>query len=356
MRLMDQKLNDVLEAVLLECAQRAPAPLYAAEYADTARIPRGQLDDALDRLRLGGLVKLTDWVQGRGQGYVLTPQGAEVTTTPRLLDDVRRNGVAAEPVPAPLRAERPDERANPWERGEAARKVLLEPRRPVVTATIIVLNLLVFLAGVALAIQRQAPVGKYLTGANDLQVARVLHDIGGLIYLDLLVHEWWRLLSSAFVHIGLLHLLLNMYFLYAVGSTMEIVFGPIRYIGLYLTGALAGGAAVSVARTPSLVAGASGALCGLLAANIVWLFFKRSHLPPNVAAAWMRNLVINAVLIIGISLIPGISAAGHFGGAVGGAVFTLPFLWERYRQGWGRWLGLAGLVMAALARRCGWGV
>src|SRR5262249_2902427 len=112
------------------------------------------------------------------------------------------------------------------------------------------------------------------------------------------------------------------------------------------TAALAGGAAVSLARTPGLVAGASGALCGLLAANIVWLFFKRAHLPPNIAASWMRNLVINAVLIIGISLIPGVSAAVHCGGAVGGAGFTLPFLWERYRQGWRRWFGLAGMILA----------
>src|SRR5262249_51632396 len=130
---MDQKLNDVLEAVLLECAQRAPAPLYAAEYADTMRIPRSQLDDALDRLRLAGLVRLTDWVQGRGQAYVLTPQGAEVTSAPRLLADVRRNGVAAAPVPAPLRAEVAEKRTSAWDRGEAVRKVLLEPGRPVVT-------------------------------------------------------------------------------------------------------------------------------------------------------------------------------------------------------------------------------
>src|SRR5262249_16924630 len=93
-------------------------------------------------------------------------------------------------------------------------------------------------------------------------------------------------------------------------------------------------------------AGASGALCGILAALIVWVFINRGHLPPQIASAWMRSLTINAVLIIGISLLPGISAAGHLGGAVGGAVFTLPFLWERYRTGWRRWVGLAGMLLA----------
>src|SRR5437667_7443287 len=98
---MDQPTNHLLEAVLQECARVAPAPLYPSEYADSARIPRGQLDDVLDRLRLGGLVKLTDWTQGLGQGYTLTPAGADVAGSPSSLDKLRRNGVAALPAPAP---------------------------------------------------------------------------------------------------------------------------------------------------------------------------------------------------------------------------------------------------------------
>src|SRR5207244_5323779 len=129
-------------------------------------------------------------------------------------------------------AEKSDGRPSPWERGEAVRRAFLEPRRPIVTFTLILLNVLVFLAGVAWAIQKKAPVGKYLTGANDAQAVEIVHDIGALHYSDFLKDEWWRLLSAAFVHIGLLHLFLNMYFLYSIGPIMEMLFGPVRFVGL----------------------------------------------------------------------------------------------------------------------------
>src|SRR5262245_51080776 len=156
---MDQPTNHLLETVLQECARVAPAPLYPAQYADSVRIPRGQLDDVLDNLRLGGLVRLTDWVQGLGQGYTLTPAGAEIAGDPSALDRLRRNGVTALPAPAPLRAEKSDERTSPWERGEAVRRALLEPTRPVVTLTLIFANVVMFLVGLALVVQRNGKIG-----------------------------------------------------------------------------------------------------------------------------------------------------------------------------------------------------
>jgi hypothetical protein len=55
------------------------------------------------------------------------------------------------------------------------------------------------------------------------------------------------------------------------------------------------------------------------------------------------------MLIVFISMLPGVSAAGHFGGAAAGAAFTLPFIWERYHTGIKRWLGLAGMVIVPIA-------
>src|SRR5262249_59916060 len=121
-----------------------------------------------------------------------------------------------------LGAEVAEKRTSAWDRGEAVRKVLLEPGRPVVTLALIALNLLVFIAGAALAAYRKAPLDKYFFGKEDAQVSEVLHDLGAISYVDLLVEaQWWRLLSHAFVHIGLLHLLLNMYFLYSLGPLVE---------------------------------------------------------------------------------------------------------------------------------------
>src|SRR5947208_1219339 len=93
------KLNmNPLEAILKLCAEAAPNPWYPSVFAQTSGIPRAQLDPHLDTLRLGGLIRLTDWVQGRGQGYALTPEGEAVVQSPRLLEMLRSKGVA--PVPA----------------------------------------------------------------------------------------------------------------------------------------------------------------------------------------------------------------------------------------------------------------
>src|SRR5262245_50165547 len=122
--------RDLLEIVLRECARVAPAPLYPSQYAASTGIARPQIDAALDQLRLGGLVRLTDWVQGLGQGYAVMPEGDELLRSPRLLERLRRDGVTAAPAPPPLRPV-VDTEASPWGRGEAIRQSLLSPRRPV---------------------------------------------------------------------------------------------------------------------------------------------------------------------------------------------------------------------------------
>jgi hypothetical protein len=79
---------------------------------------------------------------------------------------------------------------------------------------------------------------------------------------------------------------------------------------------------------------------------VVWVLFNRSYLPPNWFSGWMRNLIINIVMIVFISMIPGISAAGHLGGGVAGALVTVPLVLNRWGHGRERWLGLAGIIAA----------
>src|SRR5262249_43669726 len=66
-RAMSYAANDFLEEILRGCAAAAPQPWYPREYARARGIDRDSLDRPLERLRLGGLVQLTDWVQGLGQ-------------------------------------------------------------------------------------------------------------------------------------------------------------------------------------------------------------------------------------------------------------------------------------------------
>ena len=86
---MTNPATDPLEIILQQCASAAPDPWYPRTYAEITGVSRDSLDAPLEKLRLGGLVRLTEWVQGKGQGYALTPEGVHALRDPRSLDRVR---------------------------------------------------------------------------------------------------------------------------------------------------------------------------------------------------------------------------------------------------------------------------
>src|SRR5208283_5640246 len=81
--------DELLVEILKACDQAAPEPLYPVAFATHSGLDRALLDEALDHLRLDGLVRFTDWVQGQGQGYTLTSEGSHVLDNPRLLRQSR---------------------------------------------------------------------------------------------------------------------------------------------------------------------------------------------------------------------------------------------------------------------------
>ncbi|MEU4801471.1 rhomboid family intramembrane serine protease [Actinosynnema sp. NPDC023587] len=124
--------------------------------------------------------------------------------------------------------------------------------------------------------------------------------------------EWWRLLTSGFLHFGFAHLGLNMIALYVLGRDLEPAFGKVRFLAVYLVSLLGGGVAVYLfggVNTP--VAGASGAVYGLMGALLVAVL--RLKLNPGSALG-----VIGLNLVLSFTL-PGISLLGHLGGLVVGA-------------------------------------
>src|SRR4051812_16942633 len=127
--LVDALLMEVLRA----CAQANP--LYPVDFAAHSGLDRNLLDEALDHLRLRGLVRFTDWVTGKGQGYAPTPEGMMVLQNPSLLHKVQ--APPAQPAPGHERS------AAPWARGDAVRDALLSPAAPVVTMILIALNIAV---------------------------------------------------------------------------------------------------------------------------------------------------------------------------------------------------------------------
>ena len=87
-----------------------------------------------------------------------------------------------------------------------------------------------------------------------------------------LYSEPWRILSSAFLHIGPVHLLLNMWALVAFGRNLERALGPRRFLVLYGACAAGGGLVSALTHEEGLAAGASGAVWGLMVAEVVWLW------------------------------------------------------------------------------------
>ncbi len=130
--------------------------------------------------------------------------------------------------------------------------------------------------------------------------------------------EWWRLITSAFLHYGLLHLGLNMLVLWFIGPALEEYLGHWRYALLYLVSGLAGAAGALVWSPNALTVGASGAIWGIMGCALV-LEARRIYVFGGQA---MGLVVINLVLTF---LIPGISIGGHIGGLIGGGLAALAF-------------------------------
>jgi membrane associated rhomboid family serine protease len=131
--------------------------------------------------------------------------------------------------------------------------------------------------------------------------------------------EWWRILTSAFFHLGPIHLLFNMYVLYLYGPIAERMYGPIGFAAIYLLSA-AGGSVLTILADPSqFAAGASGAIFG-----VVGLLFAASRRHHAVLTREMRSVVAGigsyvVFLLIWTFVVPNISWTGHVGGLVVGA-------------------------------------
>jgi hypothetical protein len=97
------------------------------------------------------------------------------------------------------------------------------------------------------------------------------------------------------------------------------------------------------------LAGASGAICGLLGALASWTILNRKYLPPHVFASWRNSLIINGILLAIISTFPGVSWAGHLGGAIFGLVAGALLTTNRFGPASLRWPALIGTVLLLIA-------
>jgi membrane associated rhomboid family serine protease len=179
---------------------------------------------------------------------------------------------------------------------------------PTVTYVLIGINVLMFLGSSA--------GGSSLTGGGG----------GGSVYGDFALwgpaisigHEYWRLITSGFMHAGLIHLGLNMYILYWLGTMLEPVLGHLKFVALYFASLLAGSFGALLLSADKVTVGASGAVFGLMGAAFI---MQRARGVDPMRSGLGPLILLN----LGISFLPGfnISIGGHLGGLVGGAACAL---------------------------------
>jgi len=204
------------------------------------------------------------------------------------------------------------------------------------TLALIAINVIVFFVEGSTALT--------LAGQADPTTTVMFH---GLLYGPFIEvnHDYWRLLTSGFLHWDIIHIALNMYVLYWLGRLLEPAIGRTRFLSIYFTGLLAGSLGVLIVSPNSPTAGASGAIFGLMGAA-----FAEAH---RRGAEQVRNqlvlmIAINLALTLGIS---GISIGAHIGGLIGGGVATVAFQQADHRRvpalGYVGCLALAALAVVA---------
>ncbi|MGF1471545.1 MAG: rhomboid family intramembrane serine protease [Rubrobacteraceae bacterium] len=188
-----------------------------------------------------------------------------------------------------------------------------------VTASLIAANLLVYL-GVA-ALSASAGVPWNIALVNQLGV---VVENGALVPVAVAQGEAWRLLTSIFLHSGLIHLAFNMVALYFLGTFAESAFGRWRFFALYVLSGLSGGLAYLYYQAylgdfTQPAVGASGAIFGLLG-SILGYALRRGTF------SWQNPLIRQLLILLALNVylgvsIPNISNAAHMGGLAGGFAF-----------------------------------
>jgi membrane associated rhomboid family serine protease len=186
---------------------------------------------------------------------------------------------------------------------------------PFVTQALIAINVGVYLF-------------ELLLGGNVNGTGNRLYEEGVLIItatdsggsqIGLAEGEWYRLITSAFLHYGPIHLGLNMLVLWFIGPALEEYLGHGRYVLLYFVSGLAGAAGALVWSGNVPTVGASGAIWGIMGAALI-LEWRRIYVFGGQA---LGLVVFNLAISF---LIPGISIGGHIGGLIGGGLAALAFI------------------------------
>jgi membrane associated rhomboid family serine protease len=215
------------------------------------------------------------------------------------------------------------------QRTVAQRAGFASTREPIVTYAVIAVNVVVFL------------LTNQLSSAGSLSLGGTLNSLGNRLVLfgpSVAAGQDYRLMSSAFIHFGIIHIGLNMYVLYLLGGAFERYAGHLRFALVYFTAALCGSFGALLLSPHAATGGASGAIFGVMGALFV---LERQRGVALLQSPIGFFILINLAFTFGI---PGISIGGHIGGLIGGALVGFALSgYGRSHMAYGR-LGVLSLV------------
>ncbi|MFJ6460994.1 rhomboid family intramembrane serine protease [Streptomyces sp. NPDC091387] len=203
---------------------------------------------------------------------------------------------------------------------------------PLVTYVLMGLNILVYLVELVRPgiVDRFGMTGAGLAGPDGSQYVYVTGGFPGLQVIGVVDGEWYRLLTSAFLHLppgdsslgsvpfGVLHIAFNMYALWNLGRVVEEQLGRVRYLALYLLSALGGSVLVYLIAPLDTAVGASGAVFGLAAA--FYVINRRLGRDAHAVNRFLAGFLVWMVISAGFT-----SWQGHLGGLLTGASVTVVY-------------------------------
>lgn len=187
---------------------------------------------------------------------------------------------------------------------------IFSKKKPVITYGLLIINIVLF---VITAIK----CGNFFEISTS-----TIYDFGGLISTKYFTSDldFLRLISSGFLHAGVIHLLFNMYSLYIIGPQLESFFGKVKYLIIYLGSILFGNLMTLLFLKGNYIScGASGAIFGLLGALLYFGYHYRVYLSDVIKSQIIPLIVIN--LLLGVFL-SGVNVVAHIGGLIGGILVS----------------------------------
>lgn len=173
-----------------------------------------------------------------------------------------------------------------------------------ITYTLILINIVIWLCMIL-----------YLNRFSDVK----LLEVGGLVHFKVVHGEWYRLISSMFLHFNFEHILMNMLSLFIFGKIVESIIGSWRMLIIYIISGLYGNFVSLSFNTTTISVGASGAIFGLIGSIFVIMYLSK-----NFNKKMIGQLLIALVVLIVFSLfMSNINIMAHLGGFISGVLITL---------------------------------